>query len=377
MLRRPILTALVATLTFLTTVTAGLVSEGTLKASLFQDLFGEKAEPLHATILAPILRLDPKEVELADTYVLDSNVIVGKTGEWTYCDYVTPADATYSAAFKSVSMTEGIVPGEEFEVNLEFENTGTARVYASDNGCDGMTILNLGTQLEMDRWSVFGKDLSRVDGWISPNRVQMDEPYADPGETFHIKFVSVAPEGDNVYREWFQPVVENVSWVDEPVAVDIAVGNPTEQMLDDISFAHSVSIDAGKLVDLERNLETELGTQTMHVKIGDYKLWTFKVSSGKASTPTPTGHYSILNKQELRIGGESPHYRMPYWQGWRKDGYGLHALPYLASDGGAFWQEAYGHIGTPVSHGCIRQLPEDAAELYRFTSIGTPVYVHY
>ncbi len=377
MTRRPIITAFIATLTFLTTVSVGLISEGGLSASLFQDWFGQKVEPVQTTILAPILRLNPDEIELSNSYVLDENVILGKQGEWTYCDYSAPLDADYSVEFKSVSITEDIAGGEEFEVTFEFENTGTARVFSSNSGCEDMAVLNLGTQMEQDRKSLFGKVANRVDGWTASNRIKMEDAYADPGDTFRVSFVSRAPEGDNLYREWFQPVVEWISWVGEPILVDIQVGEVTDQMLDDISFAHTLSIDAKSLEGLERNLEVELGTQTMHAKIGDHKVWSFTISSGAASTPTPTGTYSILNKQELRIGGAAPHYRMPYWQGWRTDGYGLHALPYLETDGGAFWQEALNHIGVPVSHGCVRQLPEEAQELYRFTSIGTSLYIHY
>lgn len=377
MIRRPILTAFVAILTFLTTATVGLVSDGNLSASFFSDIFGSKVEPVQTTILAPILRLNPEEIELSGSYVLEENVIMGKMGKWTYCDYEAPEEPEYAAEFKSLSITEDIEPGDEFEVTFEFENTGNARVFASNSGCQDVKVLNLGTQHSVDRNSTFGTVSNRVSGWLAANRVKMTEAYADPGETFHVTFVSVAPEGDNLYREWFQPVVEWVGWLDEPISVDIEVGEATEQMIDDISFAHTLSIDAASLEGLERNLEVELGTQTMHAKVGDHKVWSFTISSGAAETPTPTGTYSILNKQELRIGGAYPHYRMPYWQGWRTDGYGLHALPYLETDGGAFWQEALDHIGIPVSHGCVRQLPDEAEELYRFTDIGTSLYIHY
>ncbi len=34
------------------------------------------------------------------------------------------------------------------------------------------------------------------------------------------------------------------------------------------------------------------------------------------------------------------------------------------------------HLGTPVSHGCIRLSPEDAAELFAHASLGLPVHIH-
>ena len=67
---------------------------------------------------------------------------------------------------------------------------------------------------------------------------------------------------------------------------------------------------------------------------------------------------------------------MLYFQLFTWRGHGLHALPYLMNDGGVFWKEALSDIGKPVSHGCVRQLPEDAITLYNFTSVGTPIWIH-
>jgi hypothetical protein len=37
----------------------------------------------------------------------------------------------------------------------------------------------------------------------------MTEDYVEPNEVFHVGFQSIAPEGDNVYREFFQPLIED------------------------------------------------------------------------------------------------------------------------------------------------------------------------
>ena len=87
---------------------------------------------------------------------------------------------------------------------------------------------------------------------------------------------------------------------------------------------------------------------------------------------------------------------MPKWMAFRP-GYGIHALPSLGSaslrskirsyrDGevptslftdDVFWKEALSHIGIPVSHGCIRLLPDDAEFAFNFTPVGTRVVVHW
>jgi hypothetical protein len=380
MIKRPILTIMLAALTFVATMTASVMNDDNMKASILDDvvnLFESDAEPLKGSIFTPLLRLDPGDLtfETMDL-ILDDHVVLGKYGEWTYCQYEAPEEVEYGVEFVSATVDEEIEGGGVFLVDFELKNTGNVRLFGEDAGCEDFYPLNLGTQNEMDRASQFGKNNADISGWLSSNRVKIVEDYVDPGETFHAKFQSVAPVGDDVHREWFQPVVEWTAWVGEPFYVDIVVDSPTETMLDNISFAHSVSISASELEGLERSLEIDLSDQMMFAKMGETTVWSFMISSGAYDTPTPRGNYQVLNKQELRIGGASPHYRMPYWQGWRVDGYGLHALPYLANDNGAFWSEALDHIGIPVSHGCIRQLPDDAQRLYEFTDIGTPLYVH-
>ena len=104
----------------------------------------------------------------------------------------------------------------------------------------------------------------------------------------------------------------------------------------------------------------------------------YRVSSGAADTPTPRGKFSIHRKQKLRVSSQDVPYRMPYYMAFtERESHGLHALPYLGNgpESSAFWHEARSHIGIPVSHGCIRLLPEDAAELFEWVAVGTPVII--
>ena len=106
----------------------------------------------------------------------------------------------------------------------------------------------------------------------------------------------------------------------------------------------------------------------------------YRISSGAAYTPTPVGKFEIHRKQELRVSNLETPYRMPYYMAFTKsESHGLHALPYLGGNATSshYWQEALTHIGTPVSHGCVRFLPEDAAKLYEWAEVGTEVYIGY
>lgn len=92
---------------------------------------------------------------------------------------------------------------------------------------------------------------------------------------------------------------------------------------------------------------------------------------GKAETPTPTGRF------EVTVTLEKPTW---YWQGkaippgpenglgdWfigiNKKGYGLHGTNEPPS------------IGTAASHGCVRMYNDDAGELVKVVSPGTPVVI--
>src|SRR3989344_4372329 len=106
----------------------------------------------------------------------------------------------------------------------------------------------------------------------------------------------------------------------------------------------------------------------------------YPISTGRWDTPTPKGRFQVYRKQELRVSNLEVPYRMPYYMAFTKsESHGLHALPYLGGNATSshYWQEGLTHIGTPVSNGCVRFLPEDAAKLYEWAEVGTEGYIGY
>ncbi len=100
-----------------------------------------------------------------------------------------------------------------------------------------------------------------------------------------------------------------------------------------------------------------------------------KISSGKWSTPTPTGNFKTYNKIPVAYSKAYGLY-MEWWMAFTPDGKnGLHGLPFWKLKGGGKLYEGAAHIGIPVSHGCIRQTVKEAKALYDWTPIGTPVIV--
>lgn len=96
----------------------------------------------------------------------------------------------------------------------------------------------------------------------------------------------------------------------------------------------------------------------------------FIISSGKPSMPTPTGTFSILSKNPKAWSGQYGLW-MPYWQ-QISGPYGIHELPEWPNG----YKEGQDHLGTPVSHGCVRLGVGDAGTVFGWTEIGTPVYIH-
>jgi len=118
-------------------------------------------------------------------------------------------------------------------------------------------------------------------------------------------------------------------------------------------------------------IDVDLAQQKLCRVDGNSAIDCFTISSGKASTPTPTGTYAINNKNPKAWSAQYGLW-MPYWQAFIGSSYGIHELPEWPSG----YKEGQDHLGTPVSHGCIRLGIGDSQTVYNWTEIGTPVYIH-
>lgn len=122
----------------------------------------------------------------------------------------------------------------------------------------------------------------------------------------------------------------------------------------------------GKYIDV--NIATQVMTLFENGKAVD----AFMISSGKPGMDTPKGDFKIEN-QALRPWSKRYSLYMPHWQAITPDGlYGIHELPEWP--GG--YKEGANHLGTPVSHGCIRLGVGSAKRVYEWTTVGTPVLIY-
>ncbi len=116
-------------------------------------------------------------------------------------------------------------------------------------------------------------------------------------------------------------------------------------------------------------LDIDLAAQRLCRIETDQLIDCFIISSGKASMPTPTGTYNITSKSPRQYSYEYKMW-MPWWEQFNGD-YGIHELPETDT-----WKEVPDHLGTPVSHGCIRLGVGPAQAVFDWTDIGTTVYIH-
>jgi len=117
-------------------------------------------------------------------------------------------------------------------------------------------------------------------------------------------------------------------------------------------------------------LEINLATQTMYLYEGDSETAAYSISTGKWDMPTPVGTRSISGKTANAWSAKYGLY-MPYWNDIG-GGYGIHELPEWPNG----YKEGESHLGTPVSHGCIRLGVGPAEHVYGWAPIGTPVFIH-
>ena len=92
---------------------------------------------------------------------------------------------------------------------------------------------------------------------------------------------------------------------------------------------------------------------------GSSLIKTYPIAVGRILTPTPTGSYTIINKQNNPGGPYGA-----FWMGLSKPHYGIHGTDQPSS------------IGKDVSRGCIRMFNHDVLDLSSRVLVGTTVYIH-
>ena len=114
-----------------------------------------------------------------------------------------------------------------------------------------------------------------------------------------------------------------------------------------------------------RWIDVNVTTQTLSAYEGDKLVFTTKVSTGRARTPTVLGRFRIRTKLRAQAMSGPGYYlpNVPYVMYFHA-GYALH---------GTYWHNNFGH---PMSHGCVNMRTDEAKWLYEWAPVGTLVVTH-
>jgi hypothetical protein len=90
----------------------------------------------------------------------------------------------------------------------------------------------------------------------------------------------------------------------------------------------------------------------MTVSVDGVESYEWPVSTGKAGYSTPSGSYAATSMNKIWYSKQWDNAPMPHSIFFMKDGHAIHGSLDLKD------------LGKPVSHGCVRISPENAATLY-------------
>ncbi len=116
----------------------------------------------------------------------------------------------------------------------------------------------------------------------------------------------------------------------------------------------------------DRWIDINLSRQRLTAYQGNTAVFSSLISGGLPNTPTVVGRFKIYTKlRATRMRG--PGYDLPgvpYTMYFYR-GYAIH---------GTYW---HSNFGRPMSHGCVNMRTQDAAWLYSWAVVGTPVVTHW
>ncbi|HZJ41370.1 MAG TPA: L,D-transpeptidase family protein [Candidatus Saccharimonadales bacterium] len=121
---------------------------------------------------------------------------------------------------------------------------------------------------------------------------------------------------------------------------------------------------------LAQKVEISLKKQILTYYVSGITWKEFSVSTGKPSMPTPKGTFTVVSKIK-KAWSKTYSLWMPFWLGLDRGGIGIHELPIWPSG----YREGENHLGTPVSHGCIRLGIGSAQYLFDRVDIGFQIFI--
>jgi lipoprotein-anchoring transpeptidase ErfK/SrfK len=238
----------------------------------------------------------------------------------------------------------------EKEVGLDMENPISA---IFDSSVDGFSVKFIFDPMEDLEYQI-SEDKTKIN-LLSKKDLQGGKKYSI---SVYIKYKN---EDDSLYKNIYTTSFQTI--LPAPIVWD----KNFEIRLSQALKYTKPEIASGKYIDIN------LKQQVMVIFENGSPLNAYLISSGKSGMETPTGRFAIKNKAN-RPWSKQYSLFMPNWMALVADGkIGIHELPEWP--GG--YKEGQNHLGTPVSHGCVRLGVGPAKRVFDWAEIETPVVIHY
>ena len=132
------------------------------------------------------------------------------------------------------------------------------------------------------------------------------------------------------------------------------------------SASGATAAPAAKAALSGRWIDINLSRQRLTAYQGNIPVFSTLISGGTSRHPTVVGRYAVRIKLRAQTMS-GPGYHLPNvpWVMYFYAGYAIH---------GTYW---HNNFGRPMSHGCVNLRTRDAAWLYSWASVGTPVVTHW
>ncbi len=119
-----------------------------------------------------------------------------------------------------------------------------------------------------------------------------------------------------------------------------------------VLFAAAMLADAAPPASAGILITIDKSAQRMTVAVDGAVRWTWPVSTGRRGYATPSGSYTAFRMEAEHFSREWDDAPMPHSIFFTKRGHAIH---------GSYETR---RLGRPVSHGCVRLHPANAARLY-------------
>ncbi|MDI6777762.1 MAG: L,D-transpeptidase [Patescibacteria group bacterium] len=245
----------------------------------------------------------------------------------------------------------GVVPGKEDSSNVSVSSDIKV---VFDKPAKGYNIDFAISPFENFKWEADGE---KKEFRIFPQDKLKYETEYEMKITTQVAIENVSAPKEEIFSGKFK--TEKKPYVTPPRDTSAVI--PEDQVVD-----HEARVSEGKYIDIN------LAKQHLSIFEDGKRLGTYRISTGKRGMATPTGNFKVLGKRGRAWSNKYKLY-MPYFMQFTGVGHGIHELPEWP--GG--YKEGAAHLGTPVSHGCVRLGVGPAASIYSWAEIGTPVVVHY